>query len=159
MLRVWIGACILALSGCTVGGNLRPIVIEGEQYAELSAVQGDFLLTVNQNRLRNSVPAVVRDTRVDRTALAHASDMSTVGFLSHRGSSGSNVLQRVKMTGYDACFAAENIANTWPSEAAVLAAWLGSAGHRANILNPKARAFGLAQDGDNWVMVLAAPCR
>lgn len=63
------------------------------------------------------------------------------------------------MTGYNACFAAENIANMWPSEAAVLAAWLGSAGQRANILNPKARAFGLAQDGDNWVVVLAAPCR
>ena len=70
----------MALSGCTVGVNLRPIVIEGEQYAELPVVQRVFLLTVNQNRLRNNVPVVVRDARLDRAALAYASDMSTVGF-------------------------------------------------------------------------------
>ena len=41
----------------------------------------------------------------------------------------------------------------------VMTAWMGSRGHRRNILNRKAEAVGLVQTPDNiWVMVLAAPC-
>ena len=37
--------------------------------------------------------------------------------------------------------------------------WMGSRQHRNNILNRKAREFGIASQGaEAWVLVMAAPC-
>jgi hypothetical protein len=58
---------------------------------------------------------------------------------------------------------AENIAAGQTSADAVFQAWMNSAGHRANILNPQARELGIghayspaATYRDYWVMELAA---
>ena len=52
----------------------------------------------------------------------------------------------------------DRIAMGQQDEASVMADWMESAGHRSNILHPRAEQFGFARFGDHWVMVLARPC-
>jgi len=55
-------------------------------------------------------------------------------FFSHTGSDGSSPFDRMSRQGYSFSAAAENIAAGYGSPADVVAGWMGSEGHRANIL-------------------------
>jgi hypothetical protein len=45
-----------------------------------------------------------------------------------------------------------------PISGGVVADWMTSPGHRANILNPQVTQYGFAGAGSVWVLVLARPC-
>ncbi|MDJ0690009.1 MAG: CAP domain-containing protein [Xenococcaceae cyanobacterium MO_188.B32] len=49
-------------------------------------------------------------------------------------------------TGYQYSTAAENIAAGYQTPEAVVEAWMGSAGHRANILNPDLTEIGVGYE-------------
>ena len=117
------------------------------------------LQAVNAERAAKGRAALVYDTRLEAAARAHGQDMAANGFFDHQGSDGSDIGVRLARAGYQGCFGAENIAMGHRSLDAVMAGWMGSRGHRANILHRRAQAVGLAQvAGNRWVMVLAAPC-
>ncbi|MEW9921492.1 CAP domain-containing protein [Marimonas sp. MJW-29] len=93
-----------------------------------------------------------------QVAQAHAQDMARQGRMSHIGSDGSKIGQRVRRAGYRWCHVSENVAKGHRSLQKVLNAWAASPGHRRNMVNRKAREFGLGRVGDEyWVMVLAGP--
>lgn len=71
-----------------------------------------------------------------QAATRHSEDMAGNDFFDHTGSDGSTIRERVTDTGYAWSRIAENIAAGYRSEAAVVAAWLDSAGHCANIMGP-----------------------
>lgn len=117
----------------------------------------DALNTYRESKGRT---ALTYSTRLEQAAKAHADDMVRRGFFSHTGSNGSDVGDRVRKARYEWCFVAENIAQGQRGLNAVMQAWIGSTGHRANMLHRKAREFALYEAADRtWVMVLAAPCR
>ncbi|WP_299045627.1 CAP domain-containing protein [uncultured Tateyamaria sp.] len=117
------------------------------------------LSAVNAERAAQNRAPLVYDRSLEAAAEAHAQDMARSGFFSHTGSDGSDIGQRLTRAGYRYCFGAENIAAGQRSLTEVMAAWMGSRGHRRNILHRDAKAVGLAQaPGNIWVMVLAAPC-
>ena len=92
---------------------------------------------------------------LEAAAEAHARDMAKRGFFSHKGSDGSSVATRAKRKGYRYCLIAENIAKGQASAAEVMQSWIGSKGHRDNMLRRKMREIGVAHvKGDIWVMVL-----
>lgn len=91
-------------------------------------------------------------------AQAHADDMARTGELSHRGANGSTAGSRIRSAGYNACFHAENIAFGQANTAAVFQDWMGSSGHRRNILAPEATQFGFARNSGYSVLVLARSC-
>lgn len=91
-------------------------------------------------------------------AESHARFLSQTGNFSHRGQGGSTVRTRVRSAGYQACLVAENIARGQSDIRSVMADWMTSQGHRANILNPQVTQYGFAQAGSVWVLVLARPC-
>jgi uncharacterized protein YkwD len=91
-------------------------------------------------------------------AQAHAEYLSRTGNFSHRGPGGSTPRTRVERAGYRACLTAENIARGQPDTRSVIATWMNSPGHRANILNAQATQYGFARAGSVWVLVLARPC-
>jgi uncharacterized protein YkwD len=91
-------------------------------------------------------------------AESHAQYLSRTGNFSHTGAGGSNVQTRVRRAGYQACTVAENIARGQSDIRSVLTDWMGSPGHRANILNPQVTQYGFAGAGSVWVLVLARPC-
>ena len=70
-----------------------------------------------------------------RIAQAHSQDMADRDFFSHTGSDGRSPFQRMRDAGYSYRRAAENIAAGSTSPAEVVDMWMGSPGHRANILD------------------------
>ncbi len=69
--------------------------------------------------------------------------MAANNYFSHTGLDGTTFAARIKSTGYRYRRAAENIAagHTTPDD--VVAAWMSSPGHRANILDCRLRDIGV----------------
>lgn len=115
-------------------------------------------------RRLDAVPPLTLSRTLNEAALAHASDMARHASFDHRGSDGSQPSERVTRTGYRWRSTGENIAAGQPTADAVVAAWLESPGHCANIMGPQYTemgvAFGVAPAGNPavyWAQVFAAP--
>jgi uncharacterized protein YkwD len=70
-------------------------------------------------------------------ARVHSQDMCIRGYFSHQSPEGSKPWQRLKKA------AAENIAKGYSSPEGVVAGWMKSPGHRANILSSKFTQLGV----------------
>jgi len=98
---------------------------------------------VNAQRSAYGLPALIWCPPLERSAQSHAEDQAIHNTMTHVGSDGSVLSQRVTRAGYFGWSAAgENVAANWPSGAAVMDAWMNSPGHRANILSPSFTYFG-----------------
>ncbi len=109
---------------------------------------------VNQQRAANGLPALAYNAQVGAAARAHSQDMASHDFMSHTGSNGSNVGTRLTAAGYRWTAWAENVAAGQPTPDEVVADWMGSSGHRANILSTRAREVGagfVAMNGTQWL--------
>ncbi len=108
--------------------------------------------------------ALAWNAPLGQAALVHSDDMVTGNYFSHTGSDGSSAGQRAAAAGYAWSTWGENIAAGQPTVASVMAAWMGSPGHCANLMNPAFREVGLAcvsgaagnTYGSYWTMVLGA---
>lgn len=103
-------------------------------------------------------PALKRNPALRRAAERHAASMARHGYFSHDGRNGSSPGDRARAAGYKWCSVAENIARGQASPQQAITEWMGSRGHRKNILNAKMTEYGMAQVGDVYVMVVARPC-
>lgn len=114
--------------------------------------------TLNAQRAAHGLHPVQPHALLMAAAQAHANDMARGGFMSHRGSDGSNVAQRVKRAGF--CYRAvnENIAMGFRDPAQVMAGWYRSPGHRRNALSRKVTHYGFAAVDRAWVLVMGSPC-
>lgn len=112
---------------------------------------GVVTLTNAERSAAGCAPLVV-DPRLTAAAQDHAEDMATHGYFSHTGRDGSSFADRIRAAGHPAP-GAENIARGQPDAATVVAAWMGSPGHRRNILDCSLTALGVGHDprGDHWV--------
>ncbi|MEM7489852.1 MAG: CAP domain-containing protein [Pseudomonadota bacterium] len=123
---------------------------------------GDALALASAERERRGLAPLTFDTRLAAAARDQAAVMARRGRIGHDGPGGSTVLERVRDAGVAACHMAENVAMGQASAAAVHADWMGSSGHRANILNRNVRSGAVAavEGGGRlwWAMVLAGPC-
>ena len=110
---------------------------------------------VNAIRAENGRAPLSPNKKLTRAAETHAKDMIRKGFFSHTGSNGSTIGARAKAQNYRYCVIAENIAKGHLGVDEVLTSWMGSKGHRQNILNAEVTEFALVRgQGDIWVMVL-----
>ncbi|MEM8824382.1 MAG: CAP domain-containing protein [Pseudomonadota bacterium] len=127
-----------------------------------SAIAGDALSLASQERVARGLPPLRPDRRLAMAAREQAAFMARRGRLGHDGPGGSNVLQRVQATGVQVCHVAENVAAGQTDAAQVHGDWMGSAGHRSNILNRNMDSGAVVSVEDNgttwWAMVLSGPC-
>ena len=79
-----------------------------------------------------------------RAARAHSLDMVAQGFFSHAGSDGSTPGERATRAGYRWSMVGENIASGVGTPRAVVAGWLASPHHCANIMTAGFRQMGVA---------------
>ena len=144
---------IATLAGCnTPQGTARVPLSTTAMIAQAGTL-------ISVQRANAGVPApVVQNAALQAAAQAHADDLARSGGLSHTGSDGSALRDRLAAARYPACFAAENIARGQPDVSSVIAEWTGSRGHYENMVNAAAQQFGFARAGDIWVLVLAQPC-
>ncbi|RSK39003.1 CAP domain-containing protein, partial [Rhodovulum iodosum] len=127
--------------------------------AGIRTARAKVLSAVNRERRARGLAAVTPDRRLRAAAQGQACDNAARGSYSHTGSDGSDLSVRVKRAGFPLRLAVENTARGFDSPERLVAYWMGSPGHRANILNPRTRGFGLglaAPPGDrpHWVLVM-----
>jgi uncharacterized protein YkwD len=106
---------------------------------------------INKERAAAGCKVAVTDERLRKAARAHSADMAKNNYFSHTGKNGSTFVERAVAAGYPQnAIAAENIAYGYPTPEAVVAGWMNSDGHRANILNcsHKTTGVGLAYRGN-----------
>jgi uncharacterized protein YkwD len=149
-------ASFLALSAC--GGSLSMLDQSPPFSPSGTGPYPAFQDQMNTARAGPGLNPLAYSTQLGAAAQGHADDMSINGFFSHVGSNGSTLGQRVSAQGYGFCWAAENIAQGQPSNAATFTAWMNSPPHRANILSSQPTQFGLGvAPGNTRVLVLARP--
>jgi uncharacterized protein YkwD len=111
--------------------------------AQAVASHGSQVVSLtNAQRVRHGCPRLKVNAALTRAAGRHSWDMASRGYFSHTGRNGSNFVTRARAAGYRYAVG-ENIAWGQPSASAVVNAWMKSPGHRANILNCKARSVGV----------------
>ncbi len=106
----------------------------GTDRFDLAAVRQGVLTAVNWERGRRGLALLRPDGVLDRIAQGHAGDMARGRFMDHRGSDGSTLAMRADRVGYDYRRIAENVATGQSSVEQVMESWMGSPGHRSNIL-------------------------
>ena len=112
------------------------------------------------NQARASCPAVTLNDSLSIAAQLHSEDQAKHNAMSHTGSDGSTFAERAERAGYHHAIA-ENVAYGYSTPEAVVAAWLNSPDHRANILDCEARAIGLgvAESADGtryWTLIFGS---
>jgi len=108
-----------------------------------SGAAAEVLRLVNVQRAKAGCKALVTSTVLARVALAHSRDMAVRGYFAHNSQDGRSPFDRMRAAGYGGTTMGENIAAGQPTAAAVMAAWMKSPGHRANILNCAYRELGV----------------
>jgi uncharacterized protein YkwD len=104
---------------------------------------------VNQERLNVGCTTLAIHDTLMRVAQAHAQDMADNDIFDHTGSDGRSSFQRILDAGYSYRLAAENIAAGADTPVEVVALWMDSPGHRANILNCALRETGVGYVADS----------
>ncbi|MGW3956707.1 CAP domain-containing protein [Streptomyces sp. NPDC004752] len=107
---------------------------------------------VNDERSKAGCSALTLNDTLSKAAQAHSEDMAAHQNMSHTGSDGSAPGDRITKAGYTWSAYGENVAYGYPTPEQVMAAWMSSPGHKANILNCSFKdiGVGLAQPGGYW---------
>lgn len=127
------------------------------------ALEEEVLMLVNEARAQPqrcggaSMPAVgplqmqplLRDV-----ARAHSEDMAVRRFFSHVNPDGDDPFDRLDDAGWAYAVAGENIAQGYPDAEQVMAGWMTSPGHCANIMERGYRWIGIGYyEGNFWTEV------
>ena len=90
-----------------------------------------------------AAPSLRLSGELGAAAADHARDMARERFFEHRGSDGSEPKTRVLRAGYQPRLTGENIAYGPESAEEVVAGWLASPGHCANIMDSRFQHIGV----------------
>lgn len=121
-----------------------------------SGPAGQVFTLVNQQRAANSLPALVSDPVLDNAAQAWANYLASNDLFEHSSSEWRNAM----ISGGGWIYSGENIAAGYATPAAVMDGWMGSSGHRANILSTGYVGVGIGYAtggsyGRYWVQIFA----
>lgn len=97
-----------------------------------------------------SAPPVIWNDVLEKAALSHSTDMSRSRFFSHTSPTNGKAGARLQAAGYNWRTYGENIALGYDGEKEVVADWLKSPGHCANIMNPAYKEMGTAKVDGYW---------
>ncbi len=135
---------IAAPGGACEGSGLQP------SEANLDVVRSATVCLVNRERSAHGAGPLATNTDLQDAAQGHSESMASGAYFEHAGPGGS-FLERIMDSGYlpgpNALYSVgENIAYGSLQDAtpaAIVAAWMASPGHRANILNSAFREAGM----------------
>ena len=113
----------------------------------------ETLMIINSYRANESL--LTWSNELQEIAKIHSTYMDKTGIFSHAWEDGTSVTDRAKMIGYEYRGIGENIAKGNHTAKSVIDSWMKSAGHRANIMEPRFNNVGMSNVGDYWVMVLS----
>ncbi|WP_164992571.1 CAP domain-containing protein [Streptomyces sp. L2] len=126
--------------------------------APSNATVRQILQLVNKERAAAGLHPLTLNATLSKAAQAHSDEMARTGLYSHTGPNGSSPGDRIQRAGYRWSMWAENIHHRQGSPEAIMADWMKSPGHRANILNPRLKEIGIGVDanGSYWTQDFGA---
>lgn len=135
-------------------------------YATDMSISG-LLQETNKHRADNGLPGLTLNDQLTQAAQAKAEDMAARDYWSHNTPEGNPPWIFITNAGYHYQTAGENLAYGFLNSTATVEGWMGSEGHRANILNAtyKEVGFGIANSpnyqgtGPETIVVAMYGCR
>ncbi|WP_333711816.1 CAP domain-containing protein [Yoonia sp.] len=147
---------MLMLPAC-MGGGGTSVSATPPPLPPTQPVSAGFGTILNQARSDHGAGALTQDPRLMLAAQNHSNDQYMMGKMTHEGSDGSKLRDRLGRVNYPFTLAAENVARGQQSEQQVFDDWMDSTGHRRNNLNPLFEDYGIAKAGSGsnryWTLV------
>ncbi|MGB6294790.1 MAG: pre-peptidase C-terminal domain-containing protein [Rivularia sp. (in: cyanobacteria)] len=119
------------------------LVVDGQELRVEQSFSNRVLELTNAERAKAGLSPLKLNSQLNQAAQGHSKDMALRDYYSHTGVNGSKSSNRILATGYKFSAAAENIAAGFATPEKVVQAWMGSSGHRRNILNSKYKDIGI----------------
>lgn len=106
----------------------------------------EMLIRINAERSAAGAPPLTFCTTLMTAAQRHSEDQAAHSTMTHTGSNGSTMVQRAEAAGYRGWTSlAENVAAGYTSVTSVMNGWMGSSGHRANLLSATTQHVGVGR--------------
>lgn len=122
-----------------------------------SGPETEVFVLVNEERGDRGVEALACDPTLAALARAHSQDMCDRDFFSHTNPDGEEPHHRLNDAGVSWTASGENITATQSTAQGAMDTWMGSSGHRANILSESFGRIGVGYvpcDGEHlWTQV------
>lgn len=111
-----------------------------------SAIVQSIVDLINQARDQSGLSRLASNPKLTKAAQIHADDMARLERMEHTlpGVAQPTLRDRGNYVNYSFSWLGENIAYNYASATSVMDAWMNSADHRANILNPNFTEIGVA---------------
>ncbi|WNR42071.1 CAP domain-containing protein [Paenibacillus roseipurpureus] len=116
-----------------------------------STFASQVVTLVNQERAKAGLKALTVNSALTTMALDKAKDMYNNGYFDHTSPTYGSPFDMMNRYEISYSYAGENIAKGQQTPAAVMTAWMNSAGHRQNILSPNYTQIGVAYYNGEWV--------
>ena len=123
-----------------------------ETDAAVRAYEQEVIRLVNAERAKYGLAALEEDWELSRVARYKSQDMHDERYFSHTSPTYGTPFEMIRAFGLSYRAAGENIAVGYATPAAVVAGWMASEGHRANILSSSYTKIGVGYvaDGSYW---------
>lgn len=120
---------------------------------------GNLVTMTNSARAQAGLKALNTNSQLIFAANMKASDMITKDYWAHTSPDGLTPWYWMKQAGYDYTYAGENLAVDFSDDSTLFSAWMASASHRANVLDPRYQEIGIAAvfgnfQGRNTIIVV-----
>lgn len=152
-----------AILGLTLLANCaEPVAEVTRDFSNLPPTPDSFIEILNAERTARRLRPVEYDATLSLAAQRHAEDMAARNYFAHRNPEGRDPFDRIQATGYEYCWAGENLAAGQPNMARAFDAWMKSASHRHAMLAHQPTEVGFAYVPDTelgavWVLLLGRP--
>lgn len=139
----------ISVQSGALGATLKNPVGRVMNYATGVSIN-QLLASTNSERVGENLSALKLDTKLNASAQAKAEDMAKRNYWSHDTPDGEAPWIFVTAEGYQYQKLGENLAAGFADAQSAVAGWMGSPGHRANILDPAFSevGFGFANNPD-----------
>ncbi len=134
-----------ALAVCSLAVTAAPAAA-----SPCASARAGTLCLINAERSAHGVRPLRLDQRLSRASLRHSRDMVAHRYFAHDSRNGSGFSARIARTGWmsgrSRWNVGENLAwgsGTLATPRAIVKAWMHSAGHRHNILQPRFHVIGI----------------
>jgi uncharacterized protein YkwD len=130
-------------SDASAGGR-GPVAIANAH----SMLEEEVVDLVNEQRAKAGCEPLLEDPQLVASAEAHSTDMAEREYFDHTTPEGVTFRERILTAGFANPGTGENIARGQSDARQVMASWMASEGHRANILNCEFSRVGVGVDVD-----------
>lgn len=110
----------------------------------LPEMYSNIVQLTNAERVKNGLNVLSENVKLDDVAMNYALEMNKFQFQSHVSPTGLGPLERVRNGGVVFSGVGENLAWGPATDRDAIDAWMQSAGHRRNILDPRWTQMGAA---------------